>query len=89
MLLANFLAPRHTSGRSPLASSSGGRTVSLKPEPIGPVPEETARVTHAAFPKGFSYTRMRDELGISKTTVNDILKRSRSDAPVVVQGGSQ
>ena len=38
--------------------------MSLKPETIGPVPEETARVAHASFPKGSSYTRMRDELGI-------------------------
>jgi transposase len=38
--------------------------VSLKPEPIGLVPEETARVTRAAFPKGNTYTRMRDELGV-------------------------
>jgi transposase len=39
-------------------------TVSLKPEPIGSVPEETARVVRAAFPKGNTYTRMRDELGV-------------------------
>ncbi len=26
--------------------------MSLKPEPIGPVPQETARVAKAAFPKG-------------------------------------
>jgi transposase len=38
--------------------------ISLRPEPIGPVPEETARVALAAFPKGTTYTRMRDELGI-------------------------
>lgn len=37
--------------------------VSLKPEPIGPIPEETARVAKVAFPKGTAYTRMRDELG--------------------------
>ncbi|PLS84028.1 MAG: IS5/IS1182 family transposase, partial [Actinobacteria bacterium] len=38
--------------------------MSLRPEPIRPVPEETARVARAAFPKGTAYTRMRDELGI-------------------------
>ena len=38
--------------------------MSLRPEPIRPVPEETARVARAAFPKGTTYTRMRDELGI-------------------------
>ncbi|MDP9479168.1 MAG: IS1182 family transposase [Actinomycetota bacterium] len=37
--------------------------MSLRPEPIHPVPEETARVARAAFPKGTAYTRMRDELG--------------------------
>jgi len=40
-----------------------GVTMSLKPEPIGPVPEETTRIAHAAFPKGNLYLRLRDELG--------------------------
>lgn len=35
----------------------------LRPQPIGPVPEETARVAHAAFPKGHPYLRLADELG--------------------------
>ncbi len=38
-------------------------TVCLQPQPIGPVPEETARVAQAAFPKGNIYLRLRDELG--------------------------
>jgi transposase len=38
--------------------------VSLKPQPIGPVPEETVRVAHAAFPKGNAFMQMRDELGV-------------------------
>jgi transposase len=37
--------------------------MSLKPEPIGPVPEETARIARAAFSKGNLYLRLRDELG--------------------------
>lgn len=37
--------------------------MTLHPEPIGPVPEETARVARAAFPQGNIYMRMRDELG--------------------------
>lgn len=37
--------------------------MSLKPESIGPVPEETVRVARAAFPNGNLYMRMRDELG--------------------------
>src|SRR5919198_782135 len=36
----------------------------LKPEAIGPVPEETARVARAAFPKGNVYMQMRDVLGV-------------------------
>jgi transposase len=37
--------------------------MTLHPEPIGAVPEETARAARAAFPKGNRYMRMRDELG--------------------------
>jgi transposase len=37
--------------------------VSLKPSPIADVPELTARVARAAFPKGNAYLRLRDELG--------------------------
>jgi transposase len=37
--------------------------MSLRPSPIGPVPEETARVAHAAFPRGSAWMRLRDELG--------------------------
>jgi transposase len=37
--------------------------VSLKPSPIPDVPELTARVARAAFPKGNPYLRLRDELG--------------------------
>jgi len=35
--------------------------MSLRPEPIGEVPAETARVSRAAFPKGTLVTRLRDE----------------------------
>ena len=37
--------------------------MSLKPEPIQPVPKETARVAKAAFPKGNLYLTLRDKLG--------------------------
>ena len=37
--------------------------MSLKPEGISPVPEETARIARAAYPKGNVFMRMRDELG--------------------------
>jgi transposase len=37
--------------------------MSLHPTPIPPVPEETAHVARAAFPKGNRYLEMRDVLG--------------------------
>ena len=37
--------------------------MSLKPSRVAPVPELTARVAHAAFPKGNLYLAIRDELG--------------------------
>ena len=37
--------------------------MSLKPDPIQPVPEETARVARAAFRKGNPLLNLRDELG--------------------------
>ncbi len=37
--------------------------MSLRSEPIPEVPEETARIARAAFPKGNVYLKMRDELG--------------------------
>jgi transposase len=37
--------------------------MSLDPSPIEPVPEETARVARAIFPKGNRYLQFRDTLG--------------------------
>jgi len=37
--------------------------MSLRPQPVGPVPRETARVARAAFPAGHPYLRLADELG--------------------------
>jgi hypothetical protein len=37
--------------------------MSLRPDPIGPVPEETAGFARAAFPHGTAWMRLRDELG--------------------------
>lgn len=41
--------------------------MSLHPTPISPVPEETARVARAAFPKGNRYLEMRDVVGTMYT----------------------
>lgn len=41
--------------------------MSLQPQPIPPVPEDTARVMRAAFPKGNPYLRLRDDLGLFYT----------------------
>jgi len=38
--------------------------MSLKPQPIVSIPEETRRIAQAAFPKGNPYMTMRDELGL-------------------------
>jgi len=38
--------------------------MSLPPHPIDPVPEQTARVARAAFPKGSLAIQVRDELGV-------------------------
>jgi transposase len=35
----------------------------LHPQPLGAIPEETARVARAAFPKGSPYLTLRDHLG--------------------------
>jgi hypothetical protein len=37
--------------------------MSLKPEPIDSVPEETARIARAAYPKGNTYLQLRDTFG--------------------------
>jgi transposase len=37
--------------------------MSLHPQPIPPVPEQTVRVARAAFPRGNLYLKMGDELG--------------------------
>ena len=38
--------------------------MSLRPQIITPVPNETIRVARAAFPQGNIYIRLRDELGV-------------------------
>src|SRR5438093_13635508 len=43
------------------------RALSLHPEPIGPVPQETAWVARAAFATGNPYRSLRDEVGVFYT----------------------
>ena len=37
--------------------------MSLHPDPIGPIPDQTARVARAAFPKGTLCLKLYDEIG--------------------------
>ena len=37
------------------------KRMSLKPELIGPIPEETARLAKAVFPEGCTFIKMRDD----------------------------
>src|SRR5579864_517598 len=39
------------------------KAMSLKPLEVNPIPEETIRVAHTAFPKGNAIMRIRDHLG--------------------------
>ena len=41
--------------------------MSLKALPIPPIPEETARVAHAVFPRGHGCMHIRDTLGTIST----------------------
>ena len=38
--------------------------MSLQPHPVEPVPEPTARIARAAFPKGNPHFTLRDHLGV-------------------------
>jgi hypothetical protein len=38
--------------------------MSLKPQALGPIPQPTIEVAKAAFPKGNTYMKMRDEMGV-------------------------
>lgn len=41
--------------------------MSLHPHPVPPIPEDTARIARAAFPRGNIYMVLRDEIGILLT----------------------
>ena len=54
----------HGENRYPNCRNLGSiKSMSLHPQPIPPVPEDTARVARAAFPKGNIYVKIRDTLG--------------------------
>lgn len=55
----------------------------LRPDPIGDVPEETARVARAAFRRGNLYLRLRDELGVVYTDADFAELFSALGRPVV------
>ncbi len=54
----------HGENRYPNCRNLGSiKSMSLHPQPIPPVPEDTSRVARAAFPKGNIYIQIRDTLG--------------------------
>ena len=44
--------------------------MSLRSQTVPSVPEETARIARAAFPKGYLYMQIRDDIGILLTDAN-------------------
>ncbi len=63
-LAAKSPEARKEAAREAAKGEAPGRSaMSLKPSPIEPVPEVTARVARAAFRKGNPLLRLRDELG--------------------------
>jgi len=63
-LLKSFLASFWDTNPLKLTHRVNGEHMCLHPESISPVPEVTARVAKAAFPRGNRYLRLRDELGV-------------------------
>jgi transposase len=63
ILLVYSSATLHTPQEVVQNSLLENTAMSMHPQPIGPVPEDTARVARAAFPKGSVYMQMRNVLG--------------------------
>ena len=64
------------------------KSMSLHPQMLVPVPEETARVARTAYPKGNLYLQIRDELGTIYedrfcTFVSQLRTASRSSLALV------
>lgn len=55
--------------------------MSLNPQTIEPVPEQTACIAQAAFPKGNLYMQMRDELGTCFTDADFVHLYPRRGQP--------
>ncbi|MDQ3180628.1 MAG: hypothetical protein M3Q33_08920 [Acidobacteriota bacterium] len=55
--------------------------MSMRPELIPNVPENTVRVARAAFPKGNLYLKMRDELGTFYTDADFAVLFSKRGQP--------
>ena len=64
--------------------------MSLKPESIGPVPEETARLAKAVFPEGCTFIKMRDDAAdaISRRNVCRLVPQRGSASTGSVEIGS-
>jgi hypothetical protein len=63
ILLVYSSTTLHTSQEVVQNSLLENTAMSMHPQPIGPVPEDTARVARAAFPKGRVYMQMPNVLG--------------------------
>jgi transposase len=55
--------------------------MSMQPQAIGPIPEETVRVARAAFPRGNVYVTMRDQLGTLYEDQNFVALFSKRGRP--------
>ena len=60
ILLANWVVAEWRT--CPIERLVRRSAMSLQPQPINPVPADTARIARAAFPKGNVLMKMRDEL---------------------------
>jgi transposase len=59
----------------------------LHPQAIPPIPEETARVAHAVFPKGNVYMKLRDELVMIYHDHDSPISSPEEDNPLKPPGG--
>jgi transposase len=63
VLLANSQEASDTAEKWRVSLCIRSVSMSLKPQPLSPVPEQTAQVAKAAFPKGNLFLTLRDEIG--------------------------